>query len=282
PRPDALCPAGRLAAGLPVPEGFPGRLPGGQAAFLGGAGLRRGDVHRHLRRAELRRARRGEDGAGLPQLAAERRGVAGLRGAERRLPGRSHAIPARCSALPCGSAAPCAASREADLPLRREERSRSLALHALLRQVDGAIPFSSSAVVVLIELTKLVLSLLFLLAWDRQLLGAAVSWRHVAPFALSALLYAANNNLVVHMQLFMDPSTYQILSNLKIVSTALLYSLLLRQRLRVRQWLALCLLMAAGAQALEWILSSFSCGVSHFCCFPHLLHTKAHICPLCQ
>ncbi|XP_010717097.1 probable UDP-sugar transporter protein SLC35A4 isoform X2 [Meleagris gallopavo] len=119
-------------------------------------------------------------------------------------------------------------------------------------QVDGAIPFSSSAVVVLIELTKLVLSLLFLLTWDRQLLGAAVSWRHVAPFALSALLYAANNNLVVHMQLFMDPSTYQILSNLKIVSTALLYSLFLRQRLRVRQWLALCLLMAAGV--------SYSCG----------------------
>ncbi|XP_042746585.1 probable UDP-sugar transporter protein SLC35A4 [Lagopus leucura] len=121
-----------------------------------------------------------------------------------------------------------------------------------LCKVDGAIPFSSSAVVVFIELTKLVLSLLFLLTWDRQLLGAAVSWHHVAPFALSALLYAANNNLVVHMQLFMDPSTYQILSNLKIVSTALLYSLFLRQRLRARQWLALCLLMAAGV--------SYSCG----------------------
>lgn len=121
-----------------------------------------------------------------------------------------------------------------------------------LCKVDGTIPFSSSSVVVLIELTKLVLSLLFLLTWDRQLLGAAVSWHHVAPFALSALLYAANNNLVVHMQLFMDPSTYQILSNLKIVSTALLYSLFLRQRLRVRQWLALCLLMAAGV--------SYSCG----------------------
>jgi len=36
------------------------------------------------------------------------------------------------------------------------------------------------------------------------------------------------------------------------------------------------------AQALEWILSPFSHGTSHFCCFPHLLHTKAHSCPLCQ
>ncbi|KAM6322493.1 LOW QUALITY PROTEIN: putative UDP-sugar transporter protein SLC35A4 [Podargus strigoides] len=121
-----------------------------------------------------------------------------------------------------------------------------------LCKVDGLIPFSSTSVVVLVELTKLVFSLLFLLTWDRELLGVAVSWRHIAPFALSALLYAANNNLVVHMQLFMDPSTYQVLSNLKIVSTALLYSLFLHQRLSVRKWLALLLLVAAGV--------SYSCG----------------------
>ncbi|NXP62946.1 S35A4 protein, partial [Chloropsis cyanopogon] len=90
-----------------------------------------------------------------------------------------------------------------------------------LCKVDGAIPFSSASVVVLVELTKLALSLLFLLAAPREP-PAAVSWRHAAPFALSALLYAANNNLVVHMQLFMDPSTFQVLSNLKILSTALL------------------------------------------------------------
>ncbi|KFV50630.1 putative UDP-sugar transporter protein SLC35A4, partial [Gavia stellata] len=118
-----------------------------------------------------------------------------------------------------------------------------------LCKVDGMIPFSSTSVVVLVELTKLMLSLQ---TWNRELLGVAVSWRHVAPFALSALLYAANNNLVVHMQLFMDPSTYQILSNLKIVSTALLYSLFLRQRLSMRKWLALFLLVAAGV--------SYSCG----------------------
>ncbi|XP_010156515.1 PREDICTED: probable UDP-sugar transporter protein SLC35A4 [Eurypyga helias] len=115
-----------------------------------------------------------------------------------------------------------------------------------LCKVDGMIPFSSTSVVVLVELTKLVFSLLCLLTWDREPLGVTVSWRHVVPFALSALLYAANNNLVVHMQLFMDPSTYQVLSNLKIVSTALLYSLFLRQRLDMRKWLALCLLVVAG------------------------------------
>ncbi|KFO72461.1 putative UDP-sugar transporter protein SLC35A4, partial [Cuculus canorus] len=115
-----------------------------------------------------------------------------------------------------------------------------------LCKVDGAIPFSSTSVVILVELTKLLLSLLSLLTWNPELQRATVSWRHVVPFALSALLYAANNNLVVHMQLFMDPSTFQVLSNLKIVSTALLYSFFLHQRLRTCQWLALFLLVAAG------------------------------------
>ncbi|XP_029816109.1 probable UDP-sugar transporter protein SLC35A4 [Manacus vitellinus] len=112
-----------------------------------------------------------------------------------------------------------------------------------LCKVDGAIPFSSTSVVVLVELTKLALSLLSLLGEPP---APAASWHHAAPFALSALLYAANNNLVVHMQLFMDPSTFQVLSNLKILSTALLHSLLLRRRLGPRRWLALLLLLGAG------------------------------------
>lgn len=111
---------------------------------------------------------------------------------------------------------------------------------------NGKIPFSASSVVVLIELTKLGLSLAFLLIWDWKQLKVSVSWQHAAPFALSALLYAANNNLVVHMQLFMDPSTYQVLSNLKIGTTALLYSVFLHQRLTARKWVALFLLTAAG------------------------------------
>ena len=67
------------------------------------------------------------------------------------------------------------------------------------------------------------------------------------PFALSALLYGANNNLVIYLQHYMDPSTYQVLSNLKIGSTALLYCLCLGHRLSAHQGLALLLLMAAGA-----------------------------------
>ncbi|XP_067852100.1 probable UDP-sugar transporter protein SLC35A4 [Heptranchias perlo] len=115
-----------------------------------------------------------------------------------------------------------------------------------LCKVSGKVPFSSSSVVVLVELTKLSASTALLLARDRGSLGSA-SLRAALPFALPAALYAANNNLVVHMQRHMDPVTFQVLSNLKIVATAAFHSLLLRQRLSPRRWLALLLLTAAGA-----------------------------------
>ncbi|XP_075458066.1 putative UDP-sugar transporter protein SLC35A4 [Ascaphus truei] len=111
---------------------------------------------------------------------------------------------------------------------------------------DGQIPFSSSSVVLMIELSKLTVSSLLLLIWDRKSLEVPLSWRLAVPYALPAFLYCANNNLVVHMQQFMDPSSFQVLSNLKIVSTALLYSFFLRQRLSINKWFALFLLMAAG------------------------------------
>lgn len=119
-----------------------------------------------------------------------------------------------------------------------------------LCKVGGRVPFSSSSVVVLIELAKLSASSALLLARDRGSLaccGEAVSFRAALPFAVPAALYAVNNNLVVHMQQLMDPVTFQVLSNLKIVATAAFYSLLLRQRLPARKWLALFLLTAAGA-----------------------------------
>ncbi|KAF3823725.1 hypothetical protein GH733_007193 [Mirounga leonina] len=73
------------------------------------------------------------------------------------------------------------------------------------------------------------------LAWSQ---GAA-PWRQGAPFALSALLYGAHNNLVIYSERYMDPSTYQVLSNLKIGSTALFCCLCLWHRLSARQGLAL-------------------------------------------
>ncbi|XP_061092323.1 probable UDP-sugar transporter protein SLC35A4 [Conger conger] len=113
-----------------------------------------------------------------------------------------------------------------------------------LSKVDGRVPFSSSSCVVLIELAKLSASLAALLARGGP--RPRVSWAQAAPYALPALLYALNNNLVVAMQAHMDPSSFQVLGNLKIGCTGLLYRSCLGRRLGARQWLALGVLTAAG------------------------------------
>ncbi|XP_076143287.1 putative UDP-sugar transporter protein SLC35A4 [Alosa pseudoharengus] len=117
-----------------------------------------------------------------------------------------------------------------------------------LTQSDGRVPYSPSSCVVLIELTKLLVSTATLLATKggSALCDAPVHWVLALPYAAPALLYALNNNLVVYMQAHMDPSTFQLLSNLKIVTTATLYSSCLGRRLRPVQWLALGLLTLAG------------------------------------
>ncbi|KAK2849206.1 hypothetical protein Q5P01_009040 [Channa striata] len=116
-----------------------------------------------------------------------------------------------------------------------------------LTKTDGQVPFSPSSCVVMIELAKLLISIVTLfVTGGASVLRTPPSLLLVAPYAVPAILYAVNNNLVVLMQAYMDPSSYQVLSNLKIASTALLYSLCLGKRLRLSQWLALGLLMGAG------------------------------------
>lgn len=116
-----------------------------------------------------------------------------------------------------------------------------------LCKTDGLVPFSSLAVVICIELCKLLISVVLLVIMQDFHYLHIVSWQVIIPYALPAILYAVNNNLVVHMQHFMDPSTYQVLSNLKIGCTALLYSVFLRRRLSLQKWVAVFLLMVAGA-----------------------------------
>lgn len=116
-----------------------------------------------------------------------------------------------------------------------------------LTKIEGRVPFHPSSCVVMIELLKLAISLLTLfLSGGISALRQPPSAVLLSSYAVPAILYALNNNLVVLMQAFMDPSSFQVLSNLKMASTALLYSLCLGKRLRPSQWCALGLLISAG------------------------------------
>ncbi|KAL3310359.1 hypothetical protein Ciccas_011076 [Cichlidogyrus casuarinus] len=68
----------------------------------------------------------------------------------------------------------------------------------------------------------------------------------VAPFTVSAILYTFSNNLSYHTLKYMDPVSYQVLTNLKILTTAVLFRIILRKPLTWKKWLALLLLMAGS------------------------------------
>lgn len=114
-----------------------------------------------------------------------------------------------------------------------------------LCKAHGQIPFSASSCVLLIETSKLFISFISLLA-SGSVSSLQISMMTASPYVVPALLYAFNNHLVVFMQAHMDPSSFQVLSNLKIASTALLYTSCLGKRLHHRQWFAMGLLISAG------------------------------------
>ncbi|XP_069137247.1 probable UDP-sugar transporter protein SLC35A4 [Argopecten irradians] len=113
-----------------------------------------------------------------------------------------------------------------------------------LCEVDGKIPFNSSSVVLMMEMGKFLVSAVLLYASGCEIQQPSLSL--CLPFALPAVLYFINNNLAVHMQLQMDPATYQVLSNLKIVSTAILYRLIIKRNLTISQWVSVGILTFAG------------------------------------
>jgi UDP-sugar transporter A1/2/3 len=62
-------------------------------------------------------------------------------------------------------------------------------------------------------------------------------------YAIPALLYAIHNNLVFLGLVYLDAPTYQLLNNIKIIITGLLYRAFLKKPLRMVQWIGLGVLM---------------------------------------
>eukprot|EP00268_Persea_americana_P062594 TRINITY_DN803_c0_g1_i7.p1 TRINITY_DN803_c0_g1~~TRINITY_DN803_c0_g1_i7.p1 ORF type:complete len:315 (+),score=40.77 TRINITY_DN803_c0_g1_i7:167-1111(+) len=67
--------------------------------------------------------------------------------------------------------------------------------------------------------------------------------RNNVLLAVPALLYAINNYLKFIMQLYFNPATVKMLSNLKVLVIAVLLKLVMRRRFSIIQWEALVLLL---------------------------------------
>ncbi|KER28567.1 hypothetical protein T265_13549, partial [Opisthorchis viverrini] len=163
----------------------------------------------------------------------------------------------------------------------------SFTIFVHLCEVDGRLPFLSASVIFLVELLKLLLSLVMFgihhgsftftstsgthtsfidairLELRHNLMSSSDAsrpppsprpppltypqlFRIILPFMIPAVLYAVNNNLGIFIQLEMDPATYQVLGNFKILSTAILFRLIIRRPISPIQWFALFLLLSAG------------------------------------
>lgn len=121
--------------------------------------------------------------------------------------------------------------------------SYSILVH--LCEKNGMLTFSSVSMNFSIEFFKLILSLLAFIYFKQFHLNQFhwLTWiRQSLPYSIPAMLYFLNNNLAVHIQLEMDPASYQILSNFKIFTTAIFYRLIIKQKLTTQKWFALVLL----------------------------------------
>ncbi|XP_006858646.2 CMP-sialic acid transporter 5 [Amborella trichopoda] len=122
-----------------------------------------------------------------------------------------------------------------------------------MSKVDGKFMFSPVSVNFLTEAAKVVFAIIMLLfqarhqkVGEKPLLSISTfvqAARNNVLLAVPALLYAINNYLKFIMQLYFNPATVKMLSNLKVLVIALLLKIIMRRRFSVIQWEALALLL---------------------------------------
>lgn len=122
-----------------------------------------------------------------------------------------------------------------------------------MSKVDGKFQFSPISVNFLTEVAKVFFAIVMLIIQSRKqkvgekpLLARSTfvqAARNNVLLAVPALLYAINNYLKFIMQLYFNPSTVKMLSNLKVLVIAVLLKFIMRRRFSVIQWEALALLL---------------------------------------
>uniref|UniRef100_A0A061SAP7 Solute carrier family 35 (UDP-sugar transporter), member A1/2/3 n=1 Tax=Tetraselmis sp. GSL018 TaxID=582737 RepID=A0A061SAP7_9CHLO len=116
-----------------------------------------------------------------------------------------------------------------------------------LSKRSGHFNYSVTSANFMVEVTKCTISLASLLhIWqstgiteDNRL---STNWGEIWVYPVPALLYLIKNLMQYFIFLYVDAPSYQILKNLNIISTGVLYRIFLKKRLSEVQWSALVLL----------------------------------------
>jgi len=111
----------------------------------------------------------------------------------------------------------------------------------------GKFEYSVMSANCMVETTKCVISLLFLMRqWNT--IGVTedntlvTTLNEIWVFPIPALLYLIKNLMQYVIFLYVDPPSYQVLKNLNIITTGILYRIFLKKKLNSIQWSALILL----------------------------------------
>lgn len=105
--------------------------------------------------------------------------------------------------------------------------------------------YDPNCVVLMTELAKAIIAgtLLIQARADEANPAKVTIDKNCLKYAIPALLYAVHNNLVFLGLTYLNAPTYQLLNNIKIIGTGLLYRMFLKKPLRIIQWIGLCVLM---------------------------------------
>ncbi len=127
------------------------------------------------------------------------------------------------------------------------------------RTIDGPLYFSSTAVL-LAEGVKLVFCVMIILYEGRNNINKAIEQMRQDTFgnmtefmmvSIPALLYAVQNNLLFVALSNLDAATYQVIYQLKILTTAGFAVLVLGKSLYSHQWASL-LILTLGVTLVQW------------------------------
>mmetsp|Transcript_31111 Transcript_31111/g.52260 ORF Transcript_31111/g.52260 Transcript_31111/m.52260 type:complete len:371 (+) Transcript_31111:321-1433(+) len=113
------------------------------------------------------------------------------------------------------------------------------------KNARGKYDYNVATVPLLAELLKLLASSVMLYneySRNPKALKMTTDWRSVMLFPIPSIIYLGHHSITFPLLAYVDPSTYQILGNLKIVTTGLAAKLILGRRLSQLKWLALVLL----------------------------------------
>ncbi|TYI71176.1 hypothetical protein E1A91_D08G275900v1 [Gossypium mustelinum] len=122
-----------------------------------------------------------------------------------------------------------------------------------MSKVDGGFKYSPISVNFLIEVAKVIFAVVMLFfqsrhkkVGEKSLLSVSAlvqAARNNVLLAVPALLYAINNYLKFIMQLYFNPATVKMLSNLKVLVIAILLKMIMKRKFSILQWEALALLL---------------------------------------